>query len=434
MTNLNLKSALLAATLLAGSASLYATGESKNLDYSTAQELNLMVGFPPEQNKLVTKENWLKAPYNRYAFLHIRELFPTKPFQRSKSPSTEFIKNINGSLSQLQVKDVKGNTILLDDFLKRAYTDAFLILHHGKIVYERYWNGSTEADPHALFSITKSFTGTLVGILEARGLIDYEKTVSHYLPELKDSGYGDATIQQMMDMEVGVAWEETPSAMADPNSVFQQYAASVGVAPSAEISSSYAFLPTMKKVNEHGEKFQYVAPVTDVLGWLIERVSGKSYTQVLDDEIISKLHLRNDGFMLLDGWGKAFSTGGLNLTPRDLARFGLMIQNGGYFEGERIVPEEFIKDSRFNGNKEKFKKGEKDSFWLPGGAYHNQWWIPAGDRPAIQAAGIYGQNLYIDIDAEVIIVRVSSLPGSHDATDELMTPLYQKISKILSAN
>lgn len=408
--------------------------QAQDNPYATAAELELMMDFPPTQENLVTKENWLTAPYNRYSYLHTRELFPSKSFQRSKSPNTEFIKNINGALAQMQVKDVHGNMILLDDFLKQAYTDGFLILHHGKIVYERYWNGSTEADPHALFSITKSFTGTLVGILEARGIIDYQKTVAFYLPELKNSGYGDATIQQMMDMEVGVAWDESPSAMADPNGVFQQYVISSGFAPSAKIGSAYDFLPTMKKVSEHGEKFLYVAPVTDALGWLVERVSGKSYTQLLNDEIISKLNFENDGFMLLDGWGKALSTGGLNLTPRDLARFGLMVQNGGYYEGERIVPEEFIKDSRFNGNKENYKKGGKDSDWLPGGAYRNQWWISTGDRPAIQAAGIYGQNLYIDIDAEVIIVRVSSLPGSHDDTDKLMTPLYQKISKILSAN
>lgn len=228
---------------------------------ASAGEQQLMVGFPPAQEKLVTKANWLTPPYNRYAYLHAREIFPSKSFARSEHVGQELTVEINGSLAQIEVKSAKGKSMTLDAFLKQAYTDGFLILHHGKIVYERYWNGSTAADPHALFSITKSFTGTLVGILEGRGLIDYGKTVAHYIPELRDSGYGDATIRQMMDMEVGVAWDESPEAMADPEGVFNRYVSACGFAPSANISSSYEFLATMEKANEHGEKFQYVAPV-----------------------------------------------------------------------------------------------------------------------------------------------------------------------------
>ena len=429
-----LTSAVVAVAIALASPSIVSAESKKAPDYSSAKKLKLMAAFPPAQNKLVTKENWLVPPYNRYAYLHARELFPSKSFTREFKVGKGFDEAIKGSLAHIMVKDVNGKEILLDDFLKQAYTDGFLVLHHGEIVYERYWNGATAATPHALFSITKSFTGTLIGILEARGLIEYAKTVSHYLPELKDSGYGDASIRQMMDMQVGVAWDESPEAVADPNGVFKRYLTASGFAPSAEIGSAYTFLPTMKKANEHGEKFQYVAPVTDVLGWLLERVSGKSYTQLLNDEIITKLKIEGDGFMLLDGWGKALSTGGLNLTPRDLARFGLMIEQNGRYEGQRIVSEEFISDTRFNGDKVAFSKGGKDSSWLPGGSYRNQWWTPAGERPSIQAAGIYGQNLFVDQDTGVVIVRVSSTPGSHDATDELMTPLYQEISKILSAD
>ncbi len=322
-------------------------------------ELQLMYGFPPAQDKLVTKANWLAGPFNRYAFLHTRKIFPSQPFDRSKGPVQKLLVELNGSLARIEAKGPAGKPMLFDDFLKQASTDGFLVLHHGKIVYERYWNGMTAASPHALFSITKSFTGILVGLLAERGLIDYEKTVADYVPELKDSGFGDATIRQMMDMQVGVAWDESPEAIADPNSTFTRYVKSCGFLPSAEIGSAYAFLPTMGKINEHGEKFQYVAPVTDALGWLLERISGKSYTQLLNDEIMAKLGLEGEGFILLDGWGKGLSCAGLNLTVRDLARFGLMIQQGGCFGGQRVVSEEFITDSRFNGDKTAFKKGEK---------------------------------------------------------------------------
>ena len=394
---------------------------------ATAGDKGLMRGFPPSNEQLVTKANWLMPPFNRYAFQHVREIFPTRSF--SRGDSVRLPRRPNGSLASLRVKNLDGAFVPLNEFLESSYSDGFLVLHHGEIVYEQYWNGMTAATPHIVMSVTKSFTGTLVGIYADRGLIDYSRPIEHYIPELKESGFAAATIRQLMDMQAGLEWDETPAAMADPKSLFTRYTIASGFAPSAEIGSVYQFLPTMKREFEHGGHFRYVAPVTDVLGWLVERVSGKRFAQALDDEIMSKIGLEGEGYMVLDGWGKASSTGGLNLTARDLARFGLLIQNGGRWEGARILTGEFVRDTRTNGDREAFRLGEKkDGAWLLGGTYRNQWWVTPDSSRSVIAAGIYGQYLYVNPEAAVVIVRLGSTPGSKSDFSALFPPLFKAVS------
>lgn len=391
-----------------------------------------MQGFPPPKGKLVTKANWVLPPYNRYAFQHTRNLFPTVILKGAEKPAGQFPMKPVELLSGKKIEGIDGKPVSLDDFLQQTYTDGFLVLHQGHIVHESYWNGMKPDSPHLLFSITKSFTGALIGLYADRGLIDYNKTVADYVPELKESGFGDATIRQMMDMQVGVDWNESPLALLNPNSTFLRYGRALGLAPSGQISSAYKVLPTMKKSGPHGQKFQYVAPVADVLGWLLEKVSGKSYQRLLCDEILSRTALEGEGYLLVDSWGKALCTGGLNMTARDLARFGLMIQQGGRINGKRVVSEEFIRDCRFGGDKAAYKRGRKDSAWFPGGAYRNQWWVSGGESPYLMAVGIHGQHLFIDLERQVVIVRVSSTPRSQERYDRLFPPLYERIATSLS--
>ncbi len=398
---------------------------------ATANEAGLMRGFPPAAAGLVTKENWLAAPYNRYAFQHSRALVPSRSLNAGVPPASPLESAPDGRIGGLRIKGVDGRRVALDEFLRQTYTDAFLVLHRGRVVYERYWNGMTASAPHTLFSMTKSFTGSLVGLLAERGLVAYEEVVAHYVPELEGSGFGDASLRQMLDMEVAVAWDESPEGVTDPNGTFVPYMKAIGFLPSGEVSSTYQVLPTMGKVGEHGEKFQYVSPVTDALGWLIERVAGKPYAEVLRDEILVKTGLEGEAYILLDGWGKALATGGLNLTARDLARFGLMVSRTGRMNGHRILSEEFIADTRFAGSKERYALGEKDSAWFPGGAYRNQWWVSGDEEPFLMAVGVFGQLLYANPAAEVVIVRLASTPDSAGPLDDPFPDLFRRIAKTL---
>ena len=97
---------------------------------------------------------------------------------------------------------------MVGDWLEAAYTDGFIVLHKGDVVYERYFNDQTPATQHLMFSVTKSFTGTMALMLMEQGLIDADALVASYLPELKDTAFGDATVQQMLDMTNSIDYVE----------------------------------------------------------------------------------------------------------------------------------------------------------------------------------------------------------------------------------
>jgi CubicO group peptidase (beta-lactamase class C family) len=101
------------------------------------------------------------------------------------------------------------NPIAFTEALAPTYTDGIIVLRRGKIVLERYFAEGAAQRPHVAFSVTKSFVGTLAAMLAAEGKLDPEAAVTKYVPELKDSAYGDATVRQVMDMTIGVKFRKT---------------------------------------------------------------------------------------------------------------------------------------------------------------------------------------------------------------------------------
>lgn len=102
------------------------------------------------------------------------------------------------------------------------YTDGLIILHRGKVVYERYLGELSEDKQHAAMSVTKSITGLLASVLVAEGKLDPNKKVAHYLPELKDSGFGDAKVEHVMNMTTALQFSED---YANPDAEIWSYSA-----------------------------------------------------------------------------------------------------------------------------------------------------------------------------------------------------------------
>jgi CubicO group peptidase (beta-lactamase class C family) len=371
---------------------------------ATWDELGIMKGFPPPPDKRVSKANWQDGPWNRWAFQHMREVFPTMVVSRGEGPVVPLPER-RMDLGALPVGDSGLN---VSQAFERAYCDAAVVLHNGELIWENYWNGMNESSRHLLMSVTKSFTGTLGGILLDRGVLDPNKTIGEYIPELKESGFGDATVRQAMDMEIDIEWSEKPAAVADPNSPFRRYLTALGFRPTDEVGGAYDYLPTMTKVGEPGEAFEYVSPVTDMFGWLLEKVTGKPYAQLLSEEIFSKLGAEQDGYIALGAEGKALTTGGLNLCARDLARFGQMMLQNGRFNGHTIVPESFVKDVRFGGSPERF--GVRHTMDQPNSNYRSFWWVNQLDDESFEGRGIHGQHLMVSHRRNLVIARFSSYP------------------------
>ena len=176
-----------------------------------------------------------------------------------------------------------------------------------------------------------------------------------------------------------------------------------------------------------GEAFTYRSPNTEVLGWLIARVTGKRPEVVLQERIWSRLGAEADAFIALDPSGAAVASGGLNCRLRDLARFGEMIRLQGRYNGQQIVPEAVIADIRQGGSPEEFAPAGYQT--LPGWSYRKQWWIAHDDHGAFMARGIHGQAIYIDPKAEMVIARFASHPLAGNVHfDPTSLPAYRAIA------
>ena len=363
--------------------------------YAEPDADDLMQGIPPAPEARVTKANWFTGPYNRWGLQHVRQITPTVEISRGDGPVHRLPRN-RKPIDRIPVSNVDGAEVSIADWLKDSYTDAFLVLHKGNILSEIYMNNMTENSYHNFFSMSKSFTGNLTGILAERGLLDTEARVDSYVPELKGGAYGDATVRQLIDMRIGIKYTEDYD---DPNSDVYVYSRGANSVPNPEGLTLYDVLPTFRKKGVHGQEFHYVTANTDALGWVVQRAANRRLGELLSTEIWAKLGAERDAYAICDLNGIAWMGGGLNTTLRDAARFGLMMLQEGSIGANRVVPAGFIKDIQQNA----FATG------FPGLSYRSHWWVYPGLN-AFAAQGVAGQRIMVFPERELVIVKLSSWP------------------------
>lgn len=396
----------------------------------------LMQGFPVADEEVVTLKNFMAPPYNRWAFQHIRELVPTRDVYRGDGPVVALGESPL-PLDELEFTLHDGSTIDLPTWLDESRTDAFLVMHKGRIVYERYMNNMVPYRQHQMFSATKSLIGTMTLMLIDEGRIDPERMLASYIPELEGSAFGDATVQQVLDMTTSISFNED---YVDPNADIWQYGVLFGLwgSPAADYDgpdSIYTYLPTLQKgESEHGYAFHYVTPNTDVLGWLNSRITGKGPAALLSERIWQRLGTERDGYFWLGLEGAAMAGGGLNITARDAARFGQMILQGGRYNGQQILPAAVAERILQPGNREVFNKYYEDPWYEHVGyAYHDQWWTFNNPHKAVSAIGVHGQFIYIDPVAQMVVVKQSSHQDAEGESNEVHGPqIWQQIAEFLT--
>ncbi len=378
----------------------------------TAAEMGIMQGSPPK--RLIDLSKWDKGPDNRWAFQHISEIIPTANISRGSGPAA-LLERAPTDLSELVFETPDGKEMTVHKMLETTYTDGFIVLHQGKVVLEKYFNGMTPGTRHLLMSVSKSVTGTLAGILVNDGRLNPTLRVIDYIPELKNSpGFADATVREVLDMTTSIVWSED---YADPKAqVVSHEVATAWRGPQSKLAQQglYAFAQTTKKDERaHGEKFHYASINTDVLGWLIERASNQRFVEFMSDAMWSKLGAEHDAQISVDYKGSAVANGGFVITLRDLARFSQMVLDDGYYNGQQIVSPGWITDIRFNGKNSAWKPTSYAETW-PDGFYRNQWYVTKDDQGSFFGVGVNGQHIWINPKTRVAIVKFSSLPVSAD--------------------
>ena len=374
----------------------------------TLDKLGYMSTFPPEGAQRVDLSNSYKYPQLRWAVQHLRELQPTRNIRRGGAAPSALPADPR-PLGAVAFDDDKGQPITVDQWFTRTYTDALVVMHKGRVVYERYDNQMKPYTPHLLFSVTKSFTGLMAAQLAHEGKIDPEALVTKYVPELAESAWGDMKVRDVMDMTGAVRFREV---YTDPTTEIFGYSWSSGLLPRPPgyqgPTNVYDFLKTLKKEGEHGAGFVYRTVHSEVLGWIVSRATGKHWAELMSDNIWQKLGTEEDAHVMVDSVGTPLQGAGLNATARDLARFGEMLRLGGSFNGQKIFDKAVIDDTAKGGDREKFKMG--GMAFRPGYSYRNQWWVLHNADGAYEAAGIHGQFIHVNPAAEMVVVKLSSHP------------------------
>jgi CubicO group peptidase (beta-lactamase class C family) len=203
---MTLMSALLHCSLAAAQTSLPTFPDAKQSD---PQANRIMQGFPPPPDKMVRfgDGSASKFPGTRWSFNHLRELMPNADVLRGEGP-VAMLPREERDLGTVKFTTMDGAPMNFDEALQKTYADGIVVLHKGKIVYERYFGAGAPHRPHAAFSLTKSFVGTLATMLIIEGKLDPTALVTKYVPELQSSAYGHATVRQAMDMLVNTKYSE----------------------------------------------------------------------------------------------------------------------------------------------------------------------------------------------------------------------------------
>jgi hypothetical protein len=396
-----------------------------------------MQGFPPPlENRIMNPDSdYFSFPKLRWTVCHIRELLPTKQVSRGIGSPIPLKYAIDDNIDDVRFMPIGGaEPMTWKQSLSENYTDGILIIHEGKVVYERYFGCLNEMGKHAAMSMTKSLTGLLAEILVAEGALDDKVKVSSIVPELSGSAFGSATVRQVMDMTTALNYSEDYS---DPKADIWIYSAAANPLPKPKGYEGpigyFEYLRTVKQGGIHGEAFGYRTINTDALSWIISRTTGKDLTKLLSERIWGKIGAEQDAYMTVDAIGTPFAGGGLSAGLRDLGRIGLLMLNGGKLVGKRLFPKEVVQNILSGGDKRAFAKAGYRT--LQGGSYRSMWWVFHNKHGAFAARGVHGQTIYVDPTAEMVIVRYSSFPTAKNAAiDPTSLPAYQAVAEYLMKN
>lgn len=393
--------------------------------------LGWMVGAPPPPDKIIrfSDPDYFAFPKLRWTVCNFRQLMPTVNVSRGLGPLGSFERAIDDGIDQLTFTPLGGDKPMSwAQSLMANYTDGIIVLHEGKVVYERYFGCLNDDNKHGAMSVTKSLTGLLGEMLVAEGKLDENAKVATLVPELEKSAFGDATVRQVLDMTTGLRYSED---YADPKADVWIYSAAGNPLPKPEgytgPRSYFEYLETVVKDGEHGAAFGYRTINSDALGWIIARTSGKSVATLLSERIWSKMGAQQDAYYTVDSTGTPFAGGGFNAGLRDMARLGQIMLDDGLNNGEQLIPKAAIASIRGGGDKAVFEKAGYSL--LKGWSYRGMWWVSHNADGAYMARGVHGQALYIDPAARMVIARFASFPSAGNAAiDPTSLPAYQAVA------
>lgn len=327
-----------------------------------------------------------------------------------------------GPVSPLPNGDAAQMPDALSEWITDNHVTALVVLKDGAIVHEDYFKGTDAQDRRISWSVAKSYLSALVGVLIAEGAIaSLDDPVTQYAPALKGGAYDGATLRQVLLMTSGVRFDEN---YLDQSSDINRMGRTLALGGKMD---SFAAGIT-ETFDVPGAVWQYVSIDTHVVGMVVRGATGRSVADLLSEKIIAPLGLEQEPYYLTDGVGTAFVLGGLNITTRDYARFGQMFLQGGTWQGQQIVPADWVAASTTPSAPPAGPDAPASGKFYDYGLH---WWIPKDATPReYLARGIYGQYIYVNAPENVVIVvnsanRQFRAPGVDPANVEMFRQITQ---------
>jgi CubicO group peptidase (beta-lactamase class C family) len=344
-------------------------------------------------NRLARVNTMFDADKITENFVSTRSLFEFKDVELDTSTPTPLTEAPRALPDQFQWGD---DTVSLADWQAQRSVCGMVVLKDGTRAYEDYFNDTKAQDRRISWSMSKSVLSIALGVLYDQGrLPPLESKIGDLVPSLKQSAYATATLRNVLNMSSGVAFNED---YLDFHSDINRLGRVIGTGGSMD-----AFAQSMTQQDwKPGTYNHYVSVDTHVLGMVLRTVSNQPLADFIRDHVFEPLGLETPPYFVTDGLKEPFILGGLNMMTRDYARIGLMMAQGGKIGEQRIVSNEWVKQSTSQSAPPPDPARAAMADGVLGYGY--QWWLPpeAADGEYF-AIGIYGQYIYIDTARKVVI-------------------------------
>jgi hypothetical protein len=355
----------------------------------------------------VTHANYDRAPNQPWSFLHMREIVPSTRIPASGNASP--LPRDETDLSELSFTHA-DRTYTIAQMMEQTFVDGLMVLRKGKVVFERYRPGMKPATTHILQSVSKTLAATLTGILIEQGRFALETTVPDIIPELVGTCWDGCTIQHLLDMRSGTAFDE--SDYEDQDSESYRGFRILGWLPRLpDDPSPTEYIAQMHNNTPHGGDFEYRSICTDVLGWCMERATGEPFAELYTREVWEPMGGGEADFLVGPG-NFPLTSGGFCVTLQDLALFGQMWLRDGVAKGNQIVPRWWI-DRMRTADQEliaAFAASTEGEGSPPQAFYHDQWWVSDAEAGIYAGSGIHGQQIRVHHPSNTVVARLSSWP------------------------
>lgn len=372
------------------------------------------------QRKVPVDDIWWNVPGEQMRWMHLNahQLFPTVNVYR-RGPVRILEKSPIPEIGQTAVH-LEADTLTFDEFLVSEHSTAMgiVVLHKGKIVFERYPR-MREFEKPIYWSVAKVMPATVLRIMEERGEVDVNKAIDAYIPDLASSDFAGITVRNILDMATGLDCQDE---YEDRQSCYYQYSMAIGdgFREGDAPDNPYDFLRSLKvtKHAEQGSRFSYSGVNTFILAWLVEELTNRPFHDVFTDEVWQYVGAESDASFIAYRYGIPLTHGGFLSNMRDLARFGLLFTPSFKVVSDRqVISASHIEFIRSAGNPELLANAGVPPVEVSGVKHNIYQWDRIYANGTFYKGGWGGQGLLVNPEQDVVAVFTSYFKEDYSETD-----------------